>query len=88
MGSRASTIVNNHATRLVMAGLADPTAATYVPEVTPPARPKGSRAAPRSMRERPRGTALVVAGHRRSVTIRVRPWWRDRRLRPRGERSE
>jgi len=88
-GPRASTIVNNHATRLVMAGLADPTAATYVPEVTPPDRPKGSgAAAPRSMRERPRGTALVVAGHRRAVTIRVRPWWRDWRLRPRGERSE
>ncbi len=91
-GPRAATIVNNHATRLVMAGLADPSAATYVPEIsmerprrssrpTPPTRPQ-----PVSLRERPRGTALVVAGHRRAVTIRVRPWWRDRRLRPRGAR--
>ncbi len=93
-GSRASTIVNNHATRLVMAGLADPTAATYVPEVAPPVRPSRlsdpsrvtrTRSAP-SMRERPRGTALVVAGHRRSVTIRLRPWWRDARLASRGHR--
>ena len=95
-GPRASTIVNNHATRLVLAGLADPTAATYVPEVAPPARPSsppgpGSRA-PRTgpatpMRERPRGTGLLVAGHERPVTIRIRPWWRDRRLRPRGQRA-
>ena len=95
-GPRAPTIVNNHATRLVLAGLADPTAATYVPEVVPPARPwsppgPGSRA-PRTrpatpMRERPRGTGLLVAAHERPVTIRIRPWWRDRRLRSRGERA-
>ena len=89
-GPRASTIVNNHATRLVLAGLADPTAATYVPEVAPPAKASSSRStssrpAP-SMRERPRGTALVVAGNRRPVTVRIRPWWRDGRLRVRGVR--
>ena len=32
-GAEAATIVNNHATRLVMAGLADPTVATYLPEI-------------------------------------------------------
>ena len=96
-GPRASTIVNNHATRLVLAGLADPTAATFVPEVAPPVRSpspagsdrRGSRSRPATpMRERPRGTALLVAGHRRAVTIRLRPWWRDRRLRARGQRGD
>ena len=91
-GPRAPTIVNNHATRLVMAGLSDPTAATYVPEVAPsihpstpsgPSRASRTRPAP-SLRERPRGTALVVAGNHRPVTIRLRPWWRDSRLRARG----
>ena len=91
-GPRASTIVNNHATRLVLAGLADPTAATYVPEVAPPVNSSRSptakgRPAP-SMRERPRGTALVVAGNRRPVTVRIRPWWRDGRLRARGVRVD
>ncbi len=93
-GPRAATIVNNHATRLVMAGLADPTAATYVPEVIVPRPPRPTRGPPTGrsrpepvpLRQRPRGTALVVAGHRRPVMIRVRPWWRDRRLRRRGAR--
>ncbi len=93
-GPRAATIVNNHATRLVMAGLADPTASTYVPEVSMArprrapraATPGPTRAEPVPLRERPRGTALVIASHQRPVAIRVRPWWRDRHLRPRGAR--
>ncbi|MEO9181505.1 MAG: type IV secretory system conjugative DNA transfer family protein, partial [Acidimicrobiales bacterium] len=32
-GPRASTIVNNHTTRLIMGGLADPSAAQYLPEL-------------------------------------------------------
>ncbi len=89
-GPRAPTIVNNHTTRLVLAGLADPTAVTYVPEVAPPVNSSSTgttkpRSKP-SMRERPRGTALVVAGNHRPVTVRIRPWWRDRRLRARGAR--
>ena len=73
-GARAATIVNNHRTRVVFAGLADPTAVTYVPELAPRASPPG-RPVP-SWRERAPGTALVVAGHRRAVVVRSRPWWR------------
>ena len=79
-GPRAATIVNNHATRMVLAGLADPTVSTYLPEaeVTREGRP----AVP--LRMRPRNTAVVVAGRRAVRTVHLRPWWRQRRLRVRG----
>ncbi len=83
-GPRAATIVNNHHTRVVFAGLVDPTAATYVPELAPRARREG-RPAP-SWRERTPRTALVVAGHRRAVSVRARPWWRTRLARRAGPR--
>ena len=81
-GPRAATIVNNHATRLVMAGLADPTVATYLPEIF--ATTKDRPAAP--LRTRPRNTAVVVAGRRAVYSVRMIPWWRWRRLRQRGRR--
>ncbi len=81
-GPRAATIVNNHATRVVLAGLADPTVATYLPETIEV--PEGRRALP--LRTRPRNTAVVVAGRRAVRTVHLRPWWRQRRLHARGER--
>ena len=81
-GPRAATIVNNHATRLVMAGLADPTVATYLPDIF--ATTKDRPAAP--LRTRPRNTAVVVAGRRAVYSVRMIPWWRWRRLRQRGRR--
>lgn len=81
-GPSAATIVNNHATRLVLAGLADPTITTYLPEVM---EPRGDRPVV-PVRMRPRNTAIVVAGHRAVHTVHLRPWWRQRRLRDRGRR--
>jgi len=83
-GPRASTIVNNHTTRLVLGGLADPTASQFLPELfetekdAPPSVP---------LRQRPPGTGTVIAGHRRAYPVRLQPWWNDRRLRVRGVRE-
>ena len=82
-GPRAATIVNNHTTRVVLGGLADATVGKYLPELveTNP----DSKQIP--LRLRPRGTALVVAGGQRVFEVRLRPWWKDRRLRDRGLRG-
>jgi len=81
-GPRASTIVNNHTTRVVLGGLADATVGTYLPELvdTKPGAPSVP------LRLRPRGTGLVVAEGRAIFQVRLRPWWLDRRLRDRGVR--
>jgi type IV secretory pathway TraG/TraD family ATPase VirD4 len=75
---RAATIVNNHATRVVLGGLADPRAANYVPEL-------GAEPADRSVGPRrwPAGRALVVSGRSPARMVALRPWWRQRRVRPR-----
>jgi len=82
-GARASTIVNNHTTRLVMGGLADPSINQYLPELfetrkdAPPTIP---------LRQRPPGTGSVIAGHRPVFRVRLSPWWSSLRLRDRGVR--
>jgi type IV secretory pathway TraG/TraD family ATPase VirD4 len=81
-GARAATIVNNHAARVVVAGLADPSVRRYLPELAD--APSGP-AVP--LRRRTPGTAQVVAGRHPVTTVRLRPWWAVRRLRPRGERA-
>lgn len=81
-GPRASTIVNNHTTRIVLGGLADPSVASYLPEIT--AGNEGSKSVP--LRQRAAGSALVVAGRRPVFSVQLRPWWRDRQLRHRGAR--
>ncbi len=81
-GPRAATIVNNHATRVVLAGLADPAVATYLPEIV---EARGERPVV-PVRRRPRNTAVVVSGRRALYTVHLRPWWRQRRLRERGRR--
>lgn len=79
-GPRAATIVNNHSTRVVLGGLADPTAVTFLPELM---EDRGDvKAVP--LRLRRIGTATVVAGRERAFDVRLRPWWRDRRLARRG----
>ena len=82
-GPRAATIVNNHTTRVVLGGLADASVGKYLPELveTNP----DSKQIP--LRLRPRGTAVVVAGGQRVFEVRLRPWWKDRRLRDRGLRG-
>jgi type IV secretion system protein VirD4 len=81
-GPRAPTIVNNHMTRLVMGGLADPTVVNYLPELLETR--EGATVVP--IRQRPPGTGTVVAGRSRAFSVRLQPWWHDRRLRPRGMR--
>jgi type IV secretory pathway TraG/TraD family ATPase VirD4 len=82
-GARAPTIVNNHTTRIVMGGLSDPTVGKYFPEMV--VAKEDTRTTP--LRQRAAGTALVVSGRRPLFEVRVRPWWRSRRLRKRGERQ-
>jgi type IV secretory pathway TraG/TraD family ATPase VirD4 len=81
-GPRAATIVNNHATRLVVAGLADSTVGRFLPELVD-AKPDEKRV---PIRLRPRGTASVVAGGRPVFQVRLCPWWQNRRLSRRGVR--
>ena len=83
-GPRASTIVNNHTTRLVLGGLADPTASQFLPELFETAK---DAPAPVPLRQRPPGTGTVIAGHRPAYPVRLKPWWSDRRLRARGARE-
>lgn len=82
-GPRAATIVNNHTTRVVMAGLADPALGTFLPELVE--AKEGVSVVP--LRQRKVGTALVVTRQRPVTTVRVRPWWRERHLRHRGQRA-
>ena len=82
-GARAATIVNNHTTRVVMGGLADPTVSQYLPEIL---AAKPERPPPVPLRQRPPGTGTVVAGHRPAFEVRFRPWWHSRLLRSRGVR--
>ncbi len=92
-GERAATIVNNHATRVVLAGLADPAAVRYLPELAPRERPgapgREGRVRAREtggLRTRRPGRAVVVAGHRPALEVALVPWWRQRALRARSER--
>jgi len=82
-GQRAATIVNNHATRVVVSGLADPSVSTYLPELTTPKK-KDTVVIP--LRQRPGSTALVVSGRSPVYTVTLRPWWRQRKLRRRAQR--
>ena len=75
-GKRAATIVNNHTTRLVLGGLADPSVATFLPEAA------GSEDAP--LRRLSPGTGLVVSRSAPLTRVHLVPWWRQRRLLPRG----
>jgi type IV secretory pathway TraG/TraD family ATPase VirD4 len=83
-GARASTIVNNHTTRVVLGGLADPTASQFLPELF---ETRKDAPAMVPLRQRPPGTATVIAGHRPAYAVRLQPWWSDRRLRVRGVRE-
>ncbi len=74
---RAATIVNNHATRLVLGGLVDPRVATYLPElVKEPNAP--------ALRTWPPRSAAVISGRRPLTRTRLTPWWRQRQLRRRA----
>jgi len=90
--ARAQTIVNNHATRIVLGGLVDSRAASFLPEIfaTPAPKTTTANAPPpaeaKSLRQWPRGSAVVISGRLPLFRTRLRPWWRDRALRDRGDR--
>jgi len=71
-GPKARTVVNNHTSRVLLGGLADPTLAEWLPTLTGPARVAGGGAAvvPEELRQWPRGAAVLVAG--RAAPLRVR----------------
>ena len=79
-GARAATIVNNHTTRLVLGGLADPTVVSFLPEILE--AKEGQRVVP--IRQRRPGTGTVVAGTVPAFDVRMQPWWRDRLLKSRA----
>jgi type IV secretion system protein VirD4 len=74
-GPKARTVVNNHTTRILLGGLADPTLGEWLPTLTGPAHADGAGAtplAPEQLRQWPRGTALLVAGRAAPLRLRLR----------------
>jgi len=72
-GPRARTVVNNHTSRILLGGLADPTLAEWLPTLTGPAhadRARTTALAPEQLRQWPRGAAVLVAG--RAAPLRLR----------------
>ena len=97
-GERAPTVVNNHRTRVLLSGLADPGASELLGTLTGSARATerkrkqrdgGSGGERRSLieahelRQMPPYTAVVVSGRLRPARVALRPWWRHPRLRDR-----
>ncbi len=80
-GPRAATIVNNHSTRIVLAGLSDSSVTRYLPELVERVKDRPALV----IRRRMKGTAQVVAGGAPVFVVRLKPWWRQRRLRSRGK---
>ncbi len=78
-GPRAATIVNNHTSRLVLGGLADPQVSTFLPEALGPGAT--------SLRRLGRGRGVLVCGSAPVRRLRLVPWWRRHRLRRRGQRA-
>ena len=74
-GPKARTVVNNHTSRVLLGGLADPTLAEWLPTLTGPARLAGGRPAgalaPEELRQWPRGAAVLVAGREPPVRLRL-----------------
>ncbi len=75
-GAKSRTVVNNHTTRVLLGGLADPTLDEWLPTLTGSARAAhldGSTAALRGdeLRQWPTGAALLVAGRHPPVRLRL-----------------
>jgi len=97
-GERASTVVNNHRTRALLSGLADPGASELLGTLTGSARTASAKKRGRDrpeaserrtlieaheLRQMPPYTAVVVSGRLRPARVALRPWWRQKRLRDR-----
>jgi hypothetical protein len=77
-GARARTLVNNHTSRVVLGGLADPTLSEWLPALTGPSSPSGpphtaAHVTVEELRQWPMGAALLVVGRHRPVRLVLRP---------------
>ena len=96
-GEATGTLVNNHRTRVILGGMADPSAAELVVALggTRRSRPTrdGLQGADRplidahELRQLPRRAALVISGTLPIARLVLRPWWRHRGLGVRGSRA-
>lgn len=81
---KAATVVNNHTSRIVFGGLVDSHVGELLPAVLEP--PKQDRPVNADyLRRLGRGYAIVISGGLPRMRVRVVPWFRDRRLRWRGQ---
>jgi type IV secretion system protein VirD4 len=81
---KAATVVNNHTTRIVFGGLVDSHVGELLPGVLEPAQ-KDRPVNVDYLRRLGRGYAIVISGGLPRMRVRVVPWFRDRRLRWRGQ---
>ena len=81
---KAATVVNNHTTRIVFGGLVDSHVGEFLPSVLEPAQ-KDRPVNVDYLRRLGRGYAIVISGGLPRMRVRVVPWFRDRRLRWRGQ---
>ncbi len=94
-GERAGTLVNNHRTRVVLGGMADPSAAELVASLGGVRRDRARKDGPapearplvdaHELRQMPARSGLVISGSLPIARVRLRPWWRHRGLSFRGE---
>ena len=98
-GPRTETVVNNHTTRVLLSGLADPGSAELLGILTGSARAQVARRAlsgqqvsderrailePHELRRMPVHTGVVISGRMAPVRLRLVPWWRQGDVARRG----
>jgi type IV secretory pathway TraG/TraD family ATPase VirD4 len=91
-GAKAGTVLNNHRTRVLVAGLADPRIAGVLGGLVGTTRQgdrrRGEERRPlveaAEIRQLPPFGALVVSGYLPVARVRLEPWWRRRDLAGRG----
>jgi len=81
---KATTVVNNHTSRIVFGGLVDSHVGELLPSVLEPAK-KDRPVNADYLRRLGRGYAIVISGGLPRMRVRVVPWFRDRHLRWRGQ---
>ena len=82
-GERAATIVNNHTTRVVMAGLVDASLAEFLPPALRPSA-ESPHEASEEIRQLPKNVGVLISGQFPRTLVRFRPWFRQRLLRTRS----
>lgn len=92
-GERTGTLLNNHRTRVLVAGLSDPELSGVLGGMAGTALDRGGRGSssprrhivePAEIRELPAHSALVVSGSTPVAKVRLVPWWSQRAISNRG----